>query len=386
MELIREHPIAREARFITDWPKVPELSIAATRIADVTTEVPDQPNCVEEIRDSKDEQPEEPTRAAEEDGGNLHNPHPKTAKPTLATEPPKTQALEHRWLNIKRFSLQKSEWPDPHLSIGTKCNRMGSNECWEATGPAQELFAQISQSVGDLLNARVDDIEEGEPVAGHILTFGMYMIGKGPRTARPTLIFTCQRPKPRRRAIKFIKESEILKNYPKIALAESAVVPMTLGSNYLRLLARPSGSPPTGSASRTGILKRDTTTPSASSALTGAQVAGIVSGTLGLVLIVAIFTFVIVRRRLRKVVAMTSGETEKTTSRNRTKTITSGSTGTLPVPLNGSELHEMPDELLFSPAATSNRFSLRSPIYSHESLGHYTPEDITVLTPSPTNR
>jgi hypothetical protein len=118
---------------------------------------------------------------------------------------------------------------------------MGQNECWEAIGPAKALFTEIAQSVAKLLDDRMDELEEGESVAVDILTFGMYMIGKTPNSAQPTLLFTCQSQTPRRRAIKFIKESSILKGKPKIALAESSVVPTTTSNNYLRLLAGDTG-------------------------------------------------------------------------------------------------------------------------------------------------
>lgn len=224
MEMIRERPTATEAKHITDWPKVSQWSIAAApiQVASKAPEIQPQPSPQEQAWISDGKQTVTCSDSSTEDL-DLRNQCPRIADKlptTEAAQAPKVQPLECRWLGLGRFSLQKSQWPNPHLSIGTKCNRMGSNKCWEASGPAQELFAQISQNVGDLLDARVEDIEEGEPVAGHVLIFGMYMIGKDIDTARPTLVFTCQRPKPRRRAIKFIKESEILKDHSKIALAE----------------------------------------------------------------------------------------------------------------------------------------------------------------------
>ena len=160
----------------------------------------------------------------------------------LTSDIEKSHALRKPWLKVGRFVLPKATWPEPQLSIGTKCNRMGQNECWEAIGPARTLFTEIAKSVGKLLDERMDELEVGEPVAVDILTFGMYMIGKTPNTAQATLLFTCQRQKPRRRAIKFIKESSILKGKPKIALAESSVVPNATNNNYLRLLAGDRGS------------------------------------------------------------------------------------------------------------------------------------------------
>jgi hypothetical protein len=58
------------------------------------------------------------------------------------------------------FRLKKAQqWPEPHLSIGIKCNQLGGNECWKAIGPAQELFSRISKPLGDLLDSRVEDLK-----------------------------------------------------------------------------------------------------------------------------------------------------------------------------------------------------------------------------------
>lgn len=140
------------------------------------------------------------------------------------------------------FTFTKSTWPDPQLSLGTKYNCLGGNECWEAVGPVQELFSKISASIGELLDALIDNLEEGEPVDSNILIFGMYMIGKNPATARPILLFTCQTPNPWQYTIKFLKKSTVLKGYSKIALAESSVYLLTAGRRYLRLLAGLSSS------------------------------------------------------------------------------------------------------------------------------------------------
>jgi len=167
-----------------------------------------------------------------------------TSKSTTPNTPiaksPKPDKLVQRATTLSRLGLMKNQWPDPHLSIGAKCNPLSGNECWKAIGPAEALFALIFQPIKDLLDARVDELEEGEPVAGHILLFDLYMIGKSPATARPTLLFTCRTPKRRKRAIKFVKESGLLKPHPKIALAESAVPPLVMGNGgYVRLLAGP---------------------------------------------------------------------------------------------------------------------------------------------------
>jgi hypothetical protein len=216
---------------------------------------------------------------------------------------------------LSRFALVKNQWPDPQLSIGAKCNRLGSNECWKAIGPAQELFNLISKSIEDLLDARVEDLEEGEPIAGHILLFDLYMIGKSPASAQPTLLFTCQRPKPRQRAIKFVKESRILNGHPKIALADSAVPPLAMGRSYVRLLADQTtpfarGRIPYPLPSPAALVPRTTATPATSSHLAVGAIIGVIVGVIGLVLVIG---SVYVAHRLKQAIKVTS-DAEKVTA------------------------------------------------------------------------
>lgn len=153
-----------------------------------------------------------------------------------STTPQSSRFMDRKQL-IARLKLKAPTWPNPELSLGTKCNSLGGNECWVAVGPAQELFTQVANKIAELLDNRVDELEEGESVAGNVLTFGMYMMGSRPNNARPTLIFTCQSVNPRKRAIKYVKQSGILKGHPKILLAQSSMCPLAAGRGYLRLLS-----------------------------------------------------------------------------------------------------------------------------------------------------
>ncbi|KUJ20175.1 uncharacterized protein LY89DRAFT_473235 [Mollisia scopiformis] len=329
MEILRECPVSSiEARNIKEWPKVPTYDLKATQITEANDQInlpksaqiaPDEPilKITEGTQDTLDTRETENTQkarspqvtqSAEDSSRDLNSPRDvvPAAKQSEAAESLKKQPTERQWFNLGRLALKKSTWPNPELSIGSKCRRIGDRECWEAVGPAQLLFNEISQSIGDLLDARVDEIEEGEPVAGNILTYGMYMIGREPTTARPTLIFTCERPKPRRRAIKFVKESEILKGRPKIALAESSVVPMAMGRNYLRLLA--GSTVYSGPSSTTWIARRNATTthtpintPVPYSGLSTGAKAGIAVGSVfgGLSIMLAVFVLFYFRRRKR---------------------------------------------------------------------------------------
>ncbi|KAE9365861.1 hypothetical protein N431DRAFT_418721 [Stipitochalara longipes BDJ] len=237
-ELMLKPPQTIGAEFF-EWPKVPESKIESKEGLDEPLEslVEERPE-PQPLRRRVDKITEKietinPLDNVQTQSSEVnHSP----ASPKVE-EANKAETRERRSTKLGLFGLKKAQWPNPHLSLGIQCNRLGSNECWQAVGPAQDLFGLVSKSIGDLLDARVEDLEEGEPVAGHILLFGMYMIGKSATTAQPTLLLTCQRPKPRRRAIKYIRESGILKGYPKILLAESSLPPLASGTSSVRLLA-----------------------------------------------------------------------------------------------------------------------------------------------------
>jgi hypothetical protein len=114
-------------------------------------------------------------------------------------ELPKPHIPEGPWSKLRRVALSKSWRSNTETPVGSKCpRRLGGNDCWEATEPIKELFEQISDTIGGLLKCRVEELEEGEPVAKNIITFGIFMIGKSPTATLPTILFTCDRLKPRR--------------------------------------------------------------------------------------------------------------------------------------------------------------------------------------------
>jgi hypothetical protein len=213
-------PVHEVPDHISDWPKVPDCVVTAEPITNGAIPTP-PPVIIDEqqLPKSPPEQPNNNEALIVKDSGKTTN--------------------EKRWSKLaRRFTLQtKAPWPNPQLSLGGKCDNLGANECWEAVGPAQEVFSKLAAKIGAILDTRVDELEEGEPMDGNPTTFGMYMIGKTPATARPTVLFTCQSANPRQRAVKFVKEAGILKEYPGIALAGSSTTPLATRRRFLRLLS-----------------------------------------------------------------------------------------------------------------------------------------------------
>jgi hypothetical protein len=125
-----------------------------------------------------------------------------------------------------------SKWPEPHLSIGPRCHPLGRNQCWEVIGPVRDISKAIFDATRILLNSRSDYVNEGEREQCMVI-FGLYMIGKNEAKACPTLLFSCERKGPRRRAIELAKGEELLQAFPPIKLAESSRPPQSLEAPML---------------------------------------------------------------------------------------------------------------------------------------------------------
>jgi hypothetical protein len=116
--------------------------------------------------------------------------------------------------------LKRNEtlWPNPEASTGIFYRQMGRSCCWEAVGPAREVFIQIADEIKSHLE------KSSDPVS-HTVTWTIYMIGRTRERAKPTIMFCCQVPGPRKRVRKMIEESDILSKYPGIVTGDSTRPP-----------------------------------------------------------------------------------------------------------------------------------------------------------------
>jgi hypothetical protein len=157
-----------------------------------------------------------------------------TFNPIVSESAPHTSSSRR---TLRRFGLKKRVWPNPELSLGYRCSSVGGNDCWEAIGPAKDLFSSIAKPIKDLPEARIDEPEEGQNIVGGVLTYSMYMVGKDPSVATPLLLFVCRNRKERKRAVKYVKESKILKPHPEVRLADCSIPPSLFGKGFLELLS-----------------------------------------------------------------------------------------------------------------------------------------------------
>ena len=119
----------------------------------------------------------------------------------------------------------KPSWPEPELSIGRELEALdSSHRCWDIKGPVLDLATRIYGAVQEELDLRSAYLVERERVHKPVL-FQMYMTGRRSQDANPTLLFSCSREQPRRRAKEVVKDSGILREHPAVRLAHSKRLP-----------------------------------------------------------------------------------------------------------------------------------------------------------------
>lgn len=98
---------------------------------------------------------------------------------------------------------------------------------WEAIGPARDCFEEISNSIQELLENSSDYLDEGEEISP-TFSYGLWMIGRDPSYAVPTVILGCQKRTIRKRAETLIKQSGLLDRFPGMTLKTSSTTPQPL--------------------------------------------------------------------------------------------------------------------------------------------------------------
>ena len=109
------------------------------------------------------------------------------------------------------FTAQKTArgsdaWPNPELSIGRFISKYGKVFCWETKGPAREAFDDVAPKIKDYLEKSV------EPISRWV-TWSIYMFGKTPNTASPTIMFCCEVTAHRKEVRNMVRESGLLNGY-----------------------------------------------------------------------------------------------------------------------------------------------------------------------------
>jgi len=124
-------------------------------------------------------------------------------------------------------------WEDPEKSIGRKSVVIKGKTVWEATGPAAEIFEnKLFGIIDQLLQAHKEDLQSGEKIS-RAVSFHLWMVGREPQTARPTIIFTCKSQTYRTKVIRLLEKHNILVDFPGMALKSMDKMPaQPMGRGY----------------------------------------------------------------------------------------------------------------------------------------------------------
>jgi hypothetical protein len=109
-------------------------------------------------------------------------------------------------------------WEDPEKSIGRKSTVIKGKTVWEATGPAADIFEnKLFGIIDQLLKAHKEELESDEKIS-RTVSFHLWMVGREPRSARPTIIFTCKSPGYRAKVVRILERNNVLGDFPGMAL------------------------------------------------------------------------------------------------------------------------------------------------------------------------
>ena len=96
---------------------------------------------------------------------------------------------------------------------------------WEAVGPACEASKAICPEIKRLLETRSEELDKGEDISP-TFSYGIWMLGRDPAHAVPTIILGCRSQPVRKRAKAIIKKSGVL--HPGIAIKTTDSTPQPL--------------------------------------------------------------------------------------------------------------------------------------------------------------
>jgi hypothetical protein len=142
---------------------------------------------------------------------------------------------------ISSFSIilrkRNTAWNESEKSIGKLRTIIKGKKSWEVKGTAEEAFNKVSQPIKELLDSRIEYIEEGEEIAMSVSSH-MWMVGRNEKSALPTITFTSKSERVRRKTLLLVRESDLLSEFQGIALkALSAMPAVTQSGNAIDMLA-----------------------------------------------------------------------------------------------------------------------------------------------------
>lgn len=130
---------------------------------------------------------------------------------------------------VSLIAMAPPSFPNPELSLGSRCQSLdplGRYKCWNVRGksPADMVWRSVSQLIRSLLEEKYEHLD----ARGSELLIEIYMIGKRPASASPTVVFSCENKCARQKAIELVDKQSILRNHPGVRMAQSSRLPRLL--------------------------------------------------------------------------------------------------------------------------------------------------------------
>lgn len=131
----------------------------------------------------------------------------------------------------KMSSIQggAERWPDPDKSTGRLVRLRDRNDprkWWKAIGPAREMMLELSPQIQHLISieAKSSSLRPGMGILAEI-SFGMWMRGETPETTQLVIVFSSKSVDWLVGVAELLKESQLLKKYPRIKFMMSDKLP-----------------------------------------------------------------------------------------------------------------------------------------------------------------
>ena len=131
-------------------------------------------------------------------------------------------------MSLTAMALKRKRpcWPEPEKSVGRRYPySTSSGFMWEAVGPACDAFKDICPEINKLLETWSEELAKGED-GSPAFSYGIWMVGRDPAHAIPTIILGCVSRRVRTRAEAIIKQSGLLR--PGIAIKKAFATPQPL--------------------------------------------------------------------------------------------------------------------------------------------------------------
>jgi hypothetical protein len=141
---------------------------------------------------------------------------------TSKTVPGKVKTIS--WLD-----MPPCRWTDSELSIGQRCESLDPlrrYKCWTLLdkSPAHCVWKLISKPITLLIHDQFEHLE----TKGCDIMIDMFMIGRKPTNASPTILIRCETKVSREKAMGLIEKKALLAEYPGVRMAQCSKFPRLL--------------------------------------------------------------------------------------------------------------------------------------------------------------